>query len=708
MKQSINFWLVAILLGFFSYCNIAFSAEKGPIDRFALVNRHNPTITKMESLSPLSVGNGEFSFTADVTGLQTFPAFYEDGTPLNTIANWGWHTIPSNTEYKLEETFQNYDTYGREVPYAANTRNDAGRWLRANPHKINLGQIGFQFANGSMKDINGIQQTLDLWQGILTSTFKYNDQLITVSTICHPNRDCIAARVEMENGKLSDFPIAFKFPYGSENWGPVMTDWNSPEKHSTNILQNNDHSVSIERVLDQDRHYVNIRYSENCTFENTAPHNFLLKPQTGKEFEFVCEFSKGRKSNAVPDYSKTQKDSIAHWKAFWTSGGAVDLHKSNDPRAYELERRIVLSQYLTAIQCASSTPPQESGLTHNSWYGKFHLEMHWWHAVHFAMWNRLPMLENSLPWYNDILHEAQLTAKKQGYKGARWPKMVGPEGIEGPSGIGVFLIWQQPHPIYYAELCYREHQNKETLNAYRDIVLETADFMASYAHWDKDGERYILGPPLIPAQENYNPNETFNPTYELAYWLWGLQCAQEWRQRLGMQPNPDWQHVIDHLSPLPINGDVYVTTESTPDTFDNPDIRRDHPSLVAALGVLPDSKLVDEETMRKTLHKIFEDWNWESTWGWDYPMLAMTAARVGEPELAIQSLLMDTPKNHYMTNGHCYQRENLPTYLPANGGLLTAIAMMAAGWDDGPNENAPGFPKDGTWTVRWENLRKMP
>ena len=33
-------------------------------------------------------------------------------------------------------------------------------------------------------------------------------------------------------------------------------------------------------------------------------------------------------------------------------------------------------------------PPQETGLTCNSWYGKFHLEMHYWHAAHFASWGR--------------------------------------------------------------------------------------------------------------------------------------------------------------------------------------------------------------------------------------------------------------------------------------------------------------------------------
>ena len=49
--------------------------------------------------------------------------------------------------------------------------------------------------------------------------------------------------------------------------------------------------------------------------------------------------------------------------------------------------------YLMAIQCAGSLPPQETGLTFNSWYGKFHLEMHWWHGVHFPLWGRAELFE---------------------------------------------------------------------------------------------------------------------------------------------------------------------------------------------------------------------------------------------------------------------------------------------------------------------------
>ena len=89
-------------------------------------------------------------------------------------------------------------------------------------------------------------------------------------------------------------------------------------------------------------------------------------------------------------------------------------------------------------------------------------------------------------------------------------------------------------------------------------------------------------------------------------------------------------------------------------------------------------------------------------------MIAMTAARLGEGETAINALLMDKSKNTYLINGHNAQGPGLPLYLPGNGGLLYAVAMMAAGWTDAPARNAPGFPADGSWTVKWEGLQKAP
>ena len=57
------------------------------IDRRELVRLHNPKLDSFVWNSPLSVGNGEFVFTADPTGLQSFPEGYEQGLPLCTMSH---------------------------------------------------------------------------------------------------------------------------------------------------------------------------------------------------------------------------------------------------------------------------------------------------------------------------------------------------------------------------------------------------------------------------------------------------------------------------------------------------------------------------------------------------------------------------------------------------------------------------------------------
>src|SRR6185369_4687399 len=159
-------------------------------------------------------------------------------------------------------------------------------------------------------------------------------------------------------------------------------------------------------------------------------------------YEFSCRFSQNQHAHA-PSFIQTQINSIKEWNKFWLSGGAVDFSDCTDRRAFEIERRMVLSQYLTKIQCASDFPPQETGLTYNSWYGKPHLEMHWWHAVHYALWGRPELMQKSLDWYFKVANGARDIAKRQGFEGLRWQKMTDHDGKEAPSSVGAFLIWQE-------------------------------------------------------------------------------------------------------------------------------------------------------------------------------------------------------------------------------------------------------------------------
>ena len=133
----------------------------------------------------------------------------------------------------------------------------------------------------------------------------------------------------------------------------------------------------------------------------------------------------------------------------------------------------------------------------------------------------------------------------------------------------------------------------------------------------------------------------------------------------------------------------------------------DHPAVLGAFGMLPGNPLVDTAVMRETFNFVWQNWQWEETWGWDFPLTAMTAVRLGRPEKAIDALFMPPQTNTYLVNGHNYQDGRLRLYLPGNGGLLTAVAMMCAGYD-GCTVPEPGIPKDGNWKVRWEGLDPIP
>jgi len=733
-------------------CHPGNISQNRPIDRKALVSRHNVTLTTFDTLASLTVGNGRFAFTVDATGLQSFPALYRNGIPLGTFSEWGWHNFPDTAGFAYGETLKEFDFHGRKIPYDVQwsepERNrQAADYFRQNPHHLHLGRVGLEMIHTDGTpvlplEIREISQTLDLWKGTIYSHFTVDGTPVTVTTICHPETDMIAARVVSPLVAAGRLRLNVAFPYPSGGHVDDGCDWDSPGKHTTTVTQKGK-KVAFERQLDSTRYIAELQVNREVTLTETSPHHYTLKPTEGKDhMEFSCRFTSGNaasghtaseeaspagmlpgkepgrldapaeqsartQSAVLPRFGETLAAVNRFWKDFWKSGGAVDFSGSTDPRAPELERRIVLSQYLTRIQCEGIYPPQETGLTMNSWYGKFHLEMHWWHGVHFALWNRTALMEKSLAWYGNILPAARSIAQRQGFEGVRWPKMTGPDGVDSPSSVGSFLVWQQPHVIYLAELCYRDHPDTLTLRKYNRLIEETAAFMASYAVYDSISGFYTMGPWLIPAQERLPAATTLNPPFELAYWYWGLSTAQQWRERQGLPRNATWDHVLTHLPPLAEKDSLYLAAASAPDSWSNPRYKGDHPAVSGALGMLPPTPLVSETIMRNTFRRIMDSWDWESTWGWDYPMLAMTATRLNMPEEAVRALLLPLQKNTFLKNGHNYQDQRLRLYLPGNGGLLTAVAMMCASYD-GCTTSLPGFPKDGTWSVKWEGLSRMP
>lgn len=704
------------------------SAE--PIDRRALVTRHNPVIRTVDVDAPLTVGNGNFAFTADLTGLQTFAALYQrTGIPTETLSRWCWVTDENPNGYSLADANKDFTLPdGRVLGFPTRSSTPAGDWLRRNPRNHPMGQLALEWqkADGTEfvpADISEPEQTLDLWSGIITSRFKLGGVPVTVTTACASLTDTIGVQIEsplVDEGKLR---VRLRFPRGHDpavKNTPAL-DWSQPDRHGTFIREQQDDRIDLVRVVGSTRYSVTIASNDRLLFNRAGPHEYDIAASTGV-LRFALTFSRIPLDHPPYDTEGVRKASMQAWEKFWREGAAVDFSGSTDPRAAQLEQRIVLSRYLMAVQMAGDVPPQESGLTCSTWYGKHHTEMIWWHTAHFALWGHDALLARNLAWYQSQLPAARALAASRGLKGARWAKMTGPEMRESPGG-NPLIVWNQPHLVYLAELLYRNSPTAETLARYRDLVLETADCLASMVHFDAAKGQYVLGPPLWIAQEIYDQATSQNPSFELAYWRWALGVAQQWRERLGLPRDAKWDHVIAHLAPIPQKDGRYVALGSNPDTFDNLDSRHDHPTMLAPLGLLPGGPDVDRATMQRTFDAVQQTWDWETKiWGWDYPMIAMTAARLGHPEQAVEILLRKGPNNLYLPSGHCPQRSDeaavrnakpgvprreIAVYLPANGAFLSAVALMVGGWDGAPRAT-PGLPDDGQWVVRAEGLKPLP
>ena len=678
-----------------------------PIDREAVVKRHRVCTTGTLLKSPAQVGNGKFAFGMDITGLQTF-------VPFNTLSDWSWHSFPLPEGMRAEDYRPvAVETHGKKIAYELRNPDqpELSEWLTKNPHRYNLGRIGFRLlredgTEAREIDLGNARQEIDLWTGVVYSRFELNRKEVKVRTVCHPDKDMIGVSIESELLNDGNMSIYLDFPYPDGRYFKhYIGRYDTISGHTSTFEKLAPNSVRITRTMDDTHYYATLDWTGPATFsrESEKAHTFLLQPRHTSTFSFTCCFSPEPVADVTEPVASIERKSAASWEKYWRSGAAVDLSGSKDPRWLELERRIVLSQYLMRANESGLFPPQESGLVNNGWFGRFHFEMIWWHGVHYGLWNRMECFDNYLNVYKDFMPKALERAKSEGRSGARWPKCTGNFNREWPGSAHAYLIWHEPHPIYFAEMQYRQKPAPETLEKWKDVVLNTADYMADYLFYDKKTKQYVLGPPVAVVSENTDPLQTINPIFELGYFRYGLRTALEWADRLGLSEKrtKKWKEVLSKMAPLPVADGVYTTYEGIPDMWTK--YTYEHPALTGVYGMLPGDG-VDLPTFKHTLEKVCKEWQFNRIWGWDFPMLAMAAARTGQPALAIDMLMH--PSAGFQFDEHGLATGGPFPYFPSNGALLTAVAMMCGGWDGSEGE-APGFPKDGSWTVRYEGFVPM-
>src|SRR5271170_6276991 len=274
--------------------------EDTRIDRHALVTRHN--IQWNDLKGQLSLGNGEFCFNADGTGLQTFGG--------NSMSHWGWHSFPLPAGVTADQvpatgTYQQGRNQGGDNFSLPGTRAISG-WMGVNEHIMDLGRLQLCNADGTAlhtSEISGLVRTMDLWSGVQTSTYQVNGQAVTVETCVHPVLDAVVVRIQSPLVASGALQVSLDFPYPSLNGGAWVGDFSQTSGNTTTMTMNGGSRADFAQALDSTNYNVSLAWSPGGRFSavgNTSPNRFLLSAPGTDTLEFICAFSPAPNSGELP------------------------------------------------------------------------------------------------------------------------------------------------------------------------------------------------------------------------------------------------------------------------------------------------------------------------------------------------------------------------------------------------------------------------
>jgi hypothetical protein len=343
------------------------------INRHSVVSRFNPSRNASSNTTPMQVGNGNFAFGADITGLQTFQ-------PFAIISSWGWKN-DSFPPGKTSEDIENYRgtswlNHGRPVQYDFGGGGTVEQWLIANPNRVNLGRVGLLFwsAAGELQavteqNLTGAHQQLDMWTGILTSRFSYDGFPVIVETATADATSSVGIKITsslLQSGRLGVF-LDFPWNDGKAKFSaPFVGNWNATANHTTSLSVpvSGEVRARISHILETSSFLTSLVGDEIIIKRDTpTAHRYSIQPRKKvSSFAITVDFSGGGTvvPVTIPQPQSILTSSSMAWENFWTKSGFVDiLTGSTDPRANELQRRIILSRYLMRVNEAGDTPPQE-------------------------------------------------------------------------------------------------------------------------------------------------------------------------------------------------------------------------------------------------------------------------------------------------------------------------------------------------------------
>ncbi len=582
--------------------------------------KYNLKFNHIDSKNPVTIGNGDFAITLDQTGTQSLYEIYKD-IPLSTMSNKNWF-------YKDKKNIKPSYVDGKAY-MLFNLDNDPNyQTNRQYPFKYSFMQI-LLYDNDKLIDINNIKdvkQELDLYKGIVTSSFNYKEKNNKTTSFIYQDHDEFNFKLQSDNLNL-----ALKFNYPSYTKNGYRLDI------LPNVLVKEDRIT----LLYDDKNSLSFKLKSSSKYQ--IVENTLIFDDNNVSFSLALdEIKEGKLLDE-----------------FWKCDNGIIIDNE------ELVKKMVLSKYLLHVNSTGIYPPQESGLTYNCWNSKFHLEMHLIHSLWNIYNNHVGDLVKSFDYYLSIMPSSLKRASLNGYKGLRFPKMTGPDGEDSPSNIGPLLIWQAPHILFMLQEIYYLYNKENIIKKYEPLISGTIDFMISFLTL-KDSKYQMLDP-LLEACESIPLDRCQNPSFELEYWRYTLERQPKIDTVLYGHQRYDYLDITSKIITPKEDDGIYLKTYGVIDKYD---LYKDHPTEGFLMSFFK-SKIVDKEKMVKTIDYILKNMDLSSYWGWDFPFLGLSLLNCGEIEKSIEVTQLNTINNQYLYNGYnTSPRDDLKAYLPGNGAFL--------------------------------------
>ncbi len=582
--------------------------------------KYNLKFNHIDSKNPVTIGNGDFAITLDQTGTQSLYETYKD-IPLSTMSNKNWF-------YKDKKNIKPSYVDGKAY-MLFNLDNDPNYQInRQYPFKYSFMQI-LLYDNDKLIDINNIKdvkQELDLYKGIVTSSFNYKEKINKTISFIYQDHDEFNFKLQSDNLNL-----ALKFNYPSYTKNGYRLDI------LPNVLVKEDRIT----LLYDDKNSLSFKLKSSSNYQ--IVENTLIFDDNNVSFSLALdEIKEGKLLDE-----------------FWKCDNGIIIDNE------ELVKKMVLSKYLLHVNSTGIYPPQESGLTYNCWNSKFHLEMHLIHSLWNIYNNHVGDLVKSFDYYLSIMPSSLKRASLNGYKGLRFPKMTGPDGEDSPSNIGPLLIWQAPHILFMLQEIYYLYNKENIIKKYEPLISGTIDFMISFLTL-KDSKYQMLDP-LLEACESIPLDRCQNPSFELEYWRYTLERQPKIDTVLYGHQRYDYLDITSKIITPKEDDGIYLKTYGVIDKYD---LYKDHPTEGFLMSFFK-SKIVDKEKMVKTIDYILKNMDLSSYWGWDFPFLGLSLLNCGEIEKSIEVTQLNTINNQHLYNGYnTSPRDDLKAYLPGNGAFL--------------------------------------